>query len=689
VRLDGATNKETTSTSAQVSGTLTEGAHTWAIVAEDAAGNSRTSATRTVNIDIANPVAAITAPTAGTVTGTVTIVGTATDANFASYTLDYGSGAAPGSWTDITTSSAPKSATTLGTLNTVALANGSYTIRLRATDAAAKTTTATVLVTVANDTAAPTTTLSSSPAAPDGNAGWFRSATTVTLTSNEPGTTYYKWDTGTYAVYTAPLSAPEGTHTIYFYSRDTELNTEGERSQAIKLDTAAPGTTPALLEPFNNIWISNQSPTFKWTAASDSGSGVARYRLVVDGVNNREVTVGVASATPLSPLSGGSHTWNIIAEDAAGNSASSSTWTTRIDATDPVAQITAPTANSTINGDIAITGTATDANFEKYVLEYGSGSSPSTWMLIQQGVTPVSNNALGSLDSSSWINGPYTMRLTVTDITGRTKAATVTVNTNNQDAFAPSDPRSLRAIALNDSQAYLSWAASTDNIGVVGYKVYRASDDSVVATTTQLYATLSSLTESTSHHFYVKAYDDAGNYSSKSNTVTATTFAKPVNVVQPNVKIPLGSNVFITFESLQAPGTASAIGLLSAPTAIPGNYVPVQGTLVDIMTSVNSQPGWIMVEIGYDKTNVSGDEGNLKLLHWNGTDWEEAASLLVDTQRSTVEGKVPSLSPFVVVEGGSAQQVAFGTNTDIVLMLALILCFTGAYLMIFRRPAYR
>ena len=443
-----------------------------------------------------------------------------------------------------------------------------------------------------------------------------------------------------------------------------------------------------MLEPFNNVWISNQSPTFKWTAASDSGSGVAKYRLVVNGANNREVTVGVTSATPLSPLSGGSHTWNIVAEDAAGNVASSNTWTTRIDAIYPVAQITAPISNSTVNGNITITGTATDANFEKHVLEYGSGTSPSTWTLIQQGATPVSNNTLGSIDSSSWLNGPYMMRMTVTDITGRTKTTTVTVNTNNQDAFAPTDPRSLSAIALNDSQVYLSWAASTDNIGVAGYKVYRASDDSIAATTTQLNATISGLTESTSHGFYIKAYDIAGNYSPKSSTVTAMTYTKPVNVVQPNIKVPLGANVSITFESVLAQGTTSATGLLSAPTAIPSSYVPIHGTHVDIATSVNFQPGWITVEVGYDKANVGGDEGDLRLLHWNGTAWEEAAGQFVDTQNSVVEGKVSSLSPFVIVQGSSAQRVAFGTNTDNLLLLALLLCFAGTYLIAFRRPAW-
>lgn len=166
------------------------------------------------------------------------------------------------------------------------------------------------------------------------------------------------------------------------------------------------------------------------------------------------------------------------------------------------------------------------------------------------------------------------------------------------------------------------------------------------------------------------------------------TYAKPVNVVQPNIKVPLGANVSITFESVLAQGTTSATGILSAPTAIPSSYVPIHGTHVDIATSVNFQPGWITVEVGYDKANVGGDEGDLRLLHWNGTAWEEAAGQFVDTQNSVVEGKVSSLSPFVIVQGGSAQRVAFGTNTDNLLVLALLLCFAGTYLIAFRRPAW-
>src|SRR5437867_212659 len=42
------------------------------------------------------------------------------------------------------------------------------------------------------------------------------------------------------------------------------------------------------------------------------------------------------------------------------------------------------------------------------------------------------------------------------------------------DTTAPSTPAGLSASAVSSSQINLSWSASTDNVGVTGYRVYRA-----------------------------------------------------------------------------------------------------------------------------------------------------------------------------------------------------------------------
>jgi chitodextrinase len=68
----------------------------------------------------------------------------------------------------------------------------------------------------------------------------------------------------------------------------------------------------------------------------------------------------------------------------------------------------------------------------------------------------------------------------------------------------------------------LAWNASSDNIGVTGYDVYRGTTK--VSTVTGTTATVSGLSPSTSYAFTVKAHD-AGNVSAASNSLPVTTSA--------------------------------------------------------------------------------------------------------------------------------------------------------------------
>ncbi len=63
------------------------------------------------------------------------------------------------------------------------------------------------------DSIPPITTASTTTGTPDGNNGWFKTPTTITLARNEPGTTYYKWDSDpSYSTYSSALSVPDGIH---------------------------------------------------------------------------------------------------------------------------------------------------------------------------------------------------------------------------------------------------------------------------------------------------------------------------------------------------------------------------------------------------------------------------------------------------------------------------------------------
>jgi chitodextrinase len=91
------------------------------------------------------------------------------------------------------------------------------------------------------------------------------------------------------------------------------------------------------------------------------------------------------------------------------------------------------------------------------------------------------------------------------------------------DTSAPSAPTGLAAGSPTASSIRLDWNASSDDVGVAGYRVYRGSTQ--VATTTATAATVTGLAPSTVYRFTVRAVDAAGNLSSASNRVTVSTTA--------------------------------------------------------------------------------------------------------------------------------------------------------------------
>jgi len=93
--------------------------------------------------------------------------------------------------------------------------------------------------------------------------------------------------------------------------------------------------------------------------------------------------------------------------------------------------------------------------------------------------------------------------------------------TNPSDTTAPSTPSGLGATAGSATQVNLIWNASTDNVGVTGYKIYRNGTEIQSSTATSF--TDSTVVGGTSYSYTVKAYDAAGNLSSASNTATVNT----------------------------------------------------------------------------------------------------------------------------------------------------------------------
>lgn len=138
------------------------------------------------------------------------------------------------------------------------------------------------------------------------------------------------------------------------------------------------------------------------------------------------------------------------------------------------------------------------------------------------------------------------------------------------DTQAPTSPSGLSANVISTSRIDLSWTASTDNVGVVQYRVERCqgvgcSNFQQIAAPTGTTYVDEDLTASTSFTYRVRAADDVPNLSGYSSTVSATTpTPDPVQgYVQSAWNTPSGavSSTTVTYAGVQTAGDLNVVSV--------------------------------------------------------------------------------------------------------------------------------
>jgi chitodextrinase len=132
----------------------------------------------------------------------------------------------------------------------------------------------------------------------------------------------------------------------------------------------------------------------------------------------------------------------------------------------------------------------------------------------------------------------YSYRVRATDAAGNLSgySNTAATTTPAPDIVAPTTPTGLTAAAVGTSQINLSWGASSDIVGVTGYRVERCQGAGCttfgqVLTPTGTSVSDIGLTAGTSYSYRVRATDAAGNLSDYSISASATTaLTNPVMV---------------------------------------------------------------------------------------------------------------------------------------------------------------
>lgn len=177
---------------------------------------------------------------------------------------------------------------------------------------------ATNIVKIQADTAAPVLSVTASPATPDGNAGWWKSAVNVSAsaiddTDPKPIIEISTDQGATWKAFT-PLTLTEGSPSLKFRATDAAGNTSAVTDRAFKIDQIAPTATSVTDNAARKVNITATDPA--------PGSGVVQIDYRVDRTTTWTTVSGSAASVTVGSKAA---TVEYRAVDAAGNTSPSQT----------------------------------------------------------------------------------------------------------------------------------------------------------------------------------------------------------------------------------------------------------------------------------------------------------------------------------------------------------------------------
>jgi PKD repeat protein len=150
-----------------------------------------------------------------------------------------------------------------------------------------------------------------------------------------------------------------------------------------------------------------------------------------------------------------------------------------------------------------------------------SAGSPTSWSWsFGDGTTSVAQNP-----SHTWsAAGPYTVSLVASNASGSSAPATTSISVT-ADTTPPTDPTNFSATANGSTKVDLAWGASTDNVGVTGYEIFRDGSTTPLASPgpTAVSYQDTGLSPNTTYSYTIWARDAATNTSHLVGPRSATT----------------------------------------------------------------------------------------------------------------------------------------------------------------------
>ena len=311
--------------------------------------------------------------------------------------------------------------------------------------------------------------------------------------------------------------------------------------------------------------VSKNQVTFAWTPSSDNWE-VAGYKLF-DGGNLIAVFAPGITSHVMNNLAATSHTFSLRAFDNAspldgtgddvarltaglgnpyGNMSAPATLvsTSNPGGTTDLSDVTPPSVPTNLFGvitgispitKVTLTWDAATDNLgvDHYILHRNPHTTGSP-LDIDVGNT---NTFIDGADTSEPLeNDKFTYRISAVDEAGNVSAQSAPITlilTGNEDTVNPSSPSNLSAKVINPDpikgkDVEINWEASSDDVGVIGYKIYRNGSATPIATVNDLNLGFVDANLPVGVYTYsVAAVDSFGNRSAVSALLAAVTVAGP------------------------------------------------------------------------------------------------------------------------------------------------------------------
>ncbi|OGW38267.1 MAG: hypothetical protein A2Y97_04595 [Nitrospirae bacterium RBG_13_39_12] len=275
------------------------------------------------------------------------------------------------------------------------------------------------------------------------------------------------------------------------------------------MDASTINATTFLLDSVGNTPVSG-TVNYSGMTATFTPSGNLAYSTTYEAT----VTTGVRDLAG-NPMSA-DYIWKFTSGSAPDGTPPT------VIAVSPVNSATGVAVTSTLTATFSEAMDASTINTTTFLLD-SVGNTPVSGTVDYSGMTATFTPS-GNLAYSTTYEATITTG--VRDLAGNPMSAnyswTFTTGTES-DTTPPSVPTGLTATAVSASQINLSWNASTDNVGVAGYKIYmygmyQKSVSTTSTTDTGLYPGIQ-------YCYRVSAYDASSNESAQSTEACATTWS--------------------------------------------------------------------------------------------------------------------------------------------------------------------